>query len=64
MCTGAIINARISCVVFGAREENSGACGSVLDLFSENFRHHPKVFPGICADDCRCLLSRFFQSQR
>ena len=64
MCTGAIINARIPCVVFGAREENSGACGSVLDLFSENFCHHPKVFAGVCADESRRLLSRFFLPRR
>ena len=39
MCAGAIINARIPRLVFGAREENSGSCGSVVDLFSENYGH-------------------------
>ena len=64
MCAGAIINARIPRVVFGAREESTGACGSILDLFSENFRHRPCVYTGVCADDSRRLLARFFQSRR
>lgn len=64
MCAGAIINARIPKVVFGTREENTGACGSVLDLFSENFHHRPSVYPGVCADESRRLLTCFFQSVR
>ena len=64
MCAGAIINARIPKVVFGTREENTGACGSVLDLFSENFHHRPSVYTGICADESRRLLACFFQSVR
>ena len=64
MCAGAIIPARMPRVVFGAREESTGACGSILDLFSENFRHRPSVYAGVCADDSRRLLARFFQSRR
>lgn len=64
MCAGAIISARIPRVVYGAREENTGACGSVLDLFSENFHHRPSVYAGVCADDSRRLLTRFFQTRR
>ena len=64
MCTGAIINARIPRVVFGAREENTGSCGSVLDLFSENYGHRPAVFPDICAEESRTLLKDFFRNQR
>ena len=64
MCTGAIINARIPRVVFGAREENTGSCGSVLDLFSENYGHRPAVFPDICAEESRALLKDFFRNQR
>ena len=64
MCTGAIINARIPRVVFGAREENTGSCGSVLDLFSENYGHRPAVFPDICAEESRALLKGFFRNQR
>ncbi len=64
MCAGAIINARIPRVVFGAREENSGSCGSVVDLFSENYGHRPAVFPGVCAEKSRTLLHDFFIRQR
>ena len=64
MCAGAVINARIPRVVFGAREENTGACGSVLDLFSEDFHHHPSVYAGICAEESRRLLNHFFRLKR
>ena len=64
MCTGAIINARISELVYGAREENTGSCGSVIDLFAENYGHRPRVFTGTCAQESRQLLRRFFESCR
>lgn len=64
MCAGAIINARIPRLVFGAREENSGSCGSVVDLFSENYGHRPAVFPGVCAEESRELLKQFFREKR
>lgn len=64
MCAGAIINARIPTVVFGAREENSGACGSVIDLFSERFGHRPAVYSGVLEDECAELMHRFFEKRR
>ena len=64
MCAGAIINARIPRVVFGAREENTGSCGSVIDLFSECYGHRPAVFPGVCEAESRALLQRFFRERR
>ena len=64
MCAGAILNARIPRVVFGAREENTGSCGSVIDLFSENYGHRPAVFPGVCAEESKALLQSFFQQKR
>ena len=64
MCAGAIINARIPRVVFGAREENSGSCGSVIDLFSERYGHRPAVYAGVCAEESRELLSAFFKDRR
>ena len=64
MCTGAIINSRISTVVFGAREALSGSCGSVIDLFSENYGHKPAVFGGVLAEDCAALLRDFFRGKR
>ena len=64
MCTGAIINSRIPTVVFGARESLSGSCGSVIDLFSENYGHHPAVFGGVLAEECAALLRDFFRGKR
>ena len=64
MCTGAIINSRIPTVVFGAREENFGSCGSVIDLFSERYGHRPAVYPGVLKDDCAELLRTFFRAKR
>ena len=64
MCTGAIINSRIPTVVFGAREALFGSCGSVIDLFSENYGHHPAVFGGVLAEECAALLRDFFRGKR
>lgn len=64
MCAGAIINARIPCVVFGAREDNFGSCGSVIDLFSERYGHRPAVYGGVLEDECAALLTDFFKKMR
>ena len=64
MCAGAIINARIPRVVFGAEDAKCGACGSVCDLFSMDFNHKPQVEKGVCRDACTQLLTDFFQQLR
>ena len=64
MCAGAIINARIPTVVYGAREENFGSCGSVIDLFSERYGHHPAVYGGVLEHECSALLKEFFKQLR
>ena len=64
MCTGAIINSRIPNVVFGAKDELTGSCGSVIDLFSERFGHKPAVFSGVCAEESAVLLKNFFKDKR
>ncbi len=64
MCAGAIINSRIPCVVYGAREDNFGSCGSVIDLFSERYGHRPAVYPHVLEEDCIILLSEFFKKMR
>jgi len=64
MCAGAIINARIPRVVYGASDAKSGACGSVCNLFSMAFNHHPQVEKGIREEACTALLQEFFQNLR
>jgi tRNA(adenine34) deaminase len=66
MCAGAIQNARIARLVFGASDPKTGACGSVVDLFAESSRlnHHTMVVPGVLAQECATLLQEFFRSKR
>ncbi|MDD5952265.1 MAG: nucleoside deaminase [Oscillospiraceae bacterium] len=60
MCAGAILNARIPQVYFGARDEKNGACGSVTDLFSLPFAYRPQVTAGILEEECSGVLREFF----
>ena len=64
MCAGAIINARIRRVVYGASDKKCGATGSVCNLFSMAFNHHPTVEMGILEEECAALLSEFFAKLR
>ncbi len=64
MCAGAIINARIDKLFYGSREENSGSCGSVINLFMERYGHEPQIVGGICDEECSALLRRFFERLR
>ena len=64
MCAGAIINARIPRVVYGASDVKSGACGSVCNLFSMEFNHHPQVEKGVREEACSALLQEFFKNLR
>ena len=64
MCAGAILNARIPRVVFGASDKKYGACGSVCHLFSMDFNHHPQVEKGIREAECTALLQEFFRNLR
>jgi tRNA(adenine34) deaminase len=64
MCAGAIVNARIPRVVFGASDKKCGACGSVCDLFSMDFNHHPEVTKGVRQEESAALLTDFFQALR
>lgn len=59
MCAGAIINARIPHVYFGAKDDKNGACGSVANLF-EQFTHKPKLTTGILEEACSNVLQDFF----
>ena len=64
MCAGAILNARIAQVRYGAREEKSGCCGSVLNLFEERFNHRPRIYGGLLEQECRQVLEDFFAAIR
>lgn len=64
MCAGAILNARIKRVWYGARDEAMGACGGVTNLFMESFPNRPALVGGILAEDCRAVLSDFFSRLR
>ena len=64
MCAGAILNARVPVVCYGARDDKAGCCGSVLNLFEERFNHHPRIYGGVLEGDCAALLREFFQKLR
>lgn len=65
MCLGAAVNARIARIVFGAWDLKAGACGSVFDLTREpRSTHRLDVFGGVCAEESRALLRRFFEARR
>ena len=64
MCAGAILNARVRRVFYGARDRAMGACGGVLNLFMEDFPHHPQLVGGILAEECQAVLSEFFKGLR
>ena len=64
MCAGAIVNARLQRVVFGASDKKCGACGSVCDIFSMDFNHHPQVETGLLAEESAALLEQFFKNLR
>ena len=64
MCAGAIINARIGTVVFGAYDKKNGACGSVVNLFQENFTYKPVFTGGFMEEECALLLTDFFKALR
>ena len=64
MCAGAILNARIPRVYYGARDREMGACGGVLNLFMEDFPVHPALVGGVLREECHQVLADFFRSLR
>ena len=64
MCAGAILNARIARVFYGARDAAMGACGGVLNLFMEDFPTHPALVGGVLEEECRRVLTDFFRRLR
>ncbi len=64
MCAGAILNARIPTVVYGAKEPATGSCGSVINLFEERYGFRPAIYGGVLAEDCAAVLRDFFEKLR
>ena len=64
MCAGAIINARIDKVVFGAYDPKAGAFGSLYDLSEGKLNHKPYIIGGVQEDQCAALLKDFFRNKR
>ena len=64
MCAGAILNARIPRVFYGARDPAFGACGGVLNLFMEDFPHPPALVGGVLEEECARVLQDFFRGLR
>ena len=64
MCAGAMLNARIGTLVYGAREPLSGSAASVLNLFAEGYPAKTAVYGGVLADESAALLKAFFEEKR
>jgi len=64
MCTGAVIMARIDKLFYGARDELTGSCGSVINIFMEPYRQSTQVTGGILATECSELMTEFFKKLR
>lgn len=65
MCAGAIVNARVGRVVYGARDPKAGACESLYEILRDpRLNHRPIVVPGVREDECAELLRAFFRALR
>ncbi len=64
MCAGAVLNARIPTLVYGAKEPVTGSCGSVLNLFEERYGFRPAIYGGVREAECAGLLRDFFGGLR
>lgn len=65
MCAGALVNARIARLVFGATDLKAGACGSLYNLGADpRLNHEFRITAGVLADDCALLLTAFFDERR
>ena len=65
MCSGAIVQARVENVIYGAKDPKYGCCGSCMDLVSDNkFNHQATVISGVLEDECSLLMKNFFKELR
>jgi tRNA(adenine34) deaminase len=65
MCAGAIVQARIDTVIYGATDPKAGCGGTLLNLLTEDrFNHQCQVVSGVLEEECRSILTQFFQKLR
>lgn len=64
MCTGAIINARIKTLYYGAKDEKAGSCGTLVNLFDLPYNHKSEVISGVMEEECANILKKFFKDLR
>lgn len=64
MCAGAIVNARIPQVYFGAYDAKNGCCGSVANILELEYGYHPACEGGVMEEECAALMSEFFKRLR
>ncbi len=64
MCAGAIVNARIEKVVFGAYDKKAGAMGSMVNITELSVNHKPEIISGVLEEECSSLLRDFFRAKR
>lgn len=64
MCAGAILNARLGRLIYGAFDNKMGACGGKVNLFKCGFNHHPVVECGFLEEECAAVMRKFFQKIR
>ena len=64
MCAGAIINARIKTVYYGAPDPKAGSCGTLVDLVALPYNHRPTVVSGVMEEACAAILRDFFRALR
>ena len=64
MCAGAIVNSRVDRVVFGAYDMQAGCCGSVVNFNAYPFNHSFDILGGVMEDECREVLTEFFNKRR
>ena len=63
MCAGAIINARIKTVYYGAPDPKAGSCGTLVDLFALPYNHRPTVVSGVMEEACAAILKKTFSAR-
>ncbi len=64
MCAGAVINARLRRVIYGASDKKAGSCGSITNLFNLPYNHSPELIGGVMEQECSEILKEFFKQLR